>query len=73
MKNPLEMFFGGANNQESENDNDVEESSIQEKRRMVKRTWMKVSWKTKPLRLRWRNNSRRCLICYRVQEWNKWE
>ena len=23
IKNPLEMFFGGANNQESENDNEV--------------------------------------------------
>lgn len=36
MKNPLEMFFGG-NNQESENNNEAEELSIQEKRRAVKR------------------------------------
>ena len=36
IKNPLEMFFGGANNQESETTIEPEDTSIQEKRKIVK-------------------------------------
>ncbi len=35
IKNPLEMFFGGGANQESENTTESEDYSIQEKRRMI--------------------------------------
>ena len=36
IKNPLEMFFGGANNQESETTIEPDDTSIQEKRKIVK-------------------------------------
>ena len=36
IKNPLEMFFGGANNQESETTSEPDDTSIQEKRKIVK-------------------------------------
>ena len=36
IKNPLEMFFGGANNQESETTIEPEDTSIQDKRKIVK-------------------------------------
>ena len=36
IKNPLEMFFGGANNQESETTIEPEDTSIQDKRKNVK-------------------------------------
>ena len=36
IKNPLEMFFGGANNQESETTIEPDDTSIQDKRKIVK-------------------------------------